>query len=215
MYDKKKKRECKNRGDIMKFTKKQKWILLVVIALVLISITKISEINLRETKYTLSAESDGIAVEITGDLKKTSSEKIVVHIEGYVLNPGVYELKEGARVIDAIEVAGGLAENASPQKINLAQRIFDEAYIYIPSEQDENFEVSQLSSVMNSSGKVNINRANVERLMSLPGIGESIAERIIAYRKKHGKFNSIEEIKSVSGIGDRKFEEIEEKISVK
>lgn len=199
----------------MKFTKKQKWILLVVIALVLISITKISEINLRETKYTLSAESDGIAVEITGDLKKTSSEKIVVHIEGYVLNPGVYELKEGARVIDAIEVAGGLAENASPQKINLAQRIFDEAYIYIPSEQDENFEVSQLSSVMNSSGKVNINRANVERLMSLPGIGESIAERIIAYRKKHGKFNSIEEIKSVSGIGDRKFEEIEEKISVK
>ncbi|MCD5415257.1 MAG: helix-hairpin-helix domain-containing protein [Clostridiales bacterium] len=199
----------------MKFTKKQKWILLVVIALVLISITKISEINLRETKYTLSAESDGIAVEITGDFEKTSSEKIVVHIEGYVLNPGVYELKEGARVIDAIEVAGGLAENASPQKINLAQRIFDEAYIYIPSEQDENFEVSQLSSVMNSSGKVNINRANVERLMSLPGIGESIAERIIAYRKKHGKFNSIEEIKSVSGIGDRKFEEIEEKISVK
>ncbi|MCD5410148.1 MAG: helix-hairpin-helix domain-containing protein [Clostridiales bacterium] len=199
----------------MKFTKKQKWIMFVAISLVLISITKINEINFGGTKYTLSAEDEGITVEITGDIGQMENEKIVIHIEGHILNPGVYELEEGARVIDAIEIAGGLTEKASSRKINLAQRIFDEAYIYIPSEQDEDFEISQVSSAMNESGKININTANLEKLTSLTGIGDSFAQRIIDYRKKHGNFKSIEDIKNVKGIGESTFADIEDKISVK
>lgn len=158
-------------------------------------------------------------------------QKIVVHISGNVVNPGVISLEEGSRIIDAINNAGGLTSEADITKINLAYILEDAQKIYIPSKNDEEnaVYVSKESGdngvVTSSSGKekgqneeklmININTANKEEFEKLPGIGSSIATRIVDYRKENGKFNTIEDIKNVSGIGEAKFNNIKSYICVK
>lgn len=148
-------------------------------------------------------------------------EYIMVHISGQVFNPGLIELKNGSRVIDAVNSAGGLKEEADLDRINLAKKLVDEQKIYIPKigeeidiveEEDGSSESTQENSG-DSSNKININTGTKEELMSLPGIGEVLAERIIEYRESNS-FKSIEDIKNVSGIGDKKFESIEDMIIV-
>lgn len=158
-------------------------------------------------------------------------QKIVVHISGQVAKPGVINLKEGARLIDAINEAGGLTSEADISKINLAYVLEDAQKIYIPSVKEKE-EMEYISSgngdgkiVTGGSGQtsnkkeeklmVNINTAKEEELMKLDGIGSSIATRIITYRKENGKFNTIEDIKNVSGIGEAKFNKIRNCICVK
>lgn len=146
-------------------------------------------------------------------------EKIVVHISGEVINPGVITLKDGSRVVDAIDMAGGVTQNADLSKINLAYILEDAQKVHIPSKDEENT-VEEITSQSNSINKeknliININTANEKELQNLPGIGESIAKRIINYRKENGKFNSIEDIKNVSGIGESKFNKIKNNISIK
>lgn len=156
--------------------------------------------------------------------------KIVVHISGNVVNPGVISLEEGSRLIDAINKAGGLTEKADISKVNLAYILDDAQKIYIPSKSDEE-DIAYISEgsgsagiVTSTSGKkenevkeliVNINTATQEELEKLPGIGASIATRIVSYRKENGKFNTIEDIKNVSGIGEAKFNNIKNYICVK
>ena len=158
-------------------------------------------------------------------------EKIVVHISGQVANPGVISLDEGSRLIDAINLSGGLTSKADISKVNLAYILEDAQKIYIPSieDKDETMYISEDSGntgvVTSGNGQtstkkeeklmVNINTANEEQLEQLPGIGTSIATRIVEYRKENGKFNSIEDIKNVSGIGDAKFNKIKDNICVK
>ena len=159
----------------------------------------------------------------------TDTEKIVVHIMGAVKNEGIVELNEGARVSDAINSAGGLAEDADMSKINLAYVLEDGVKIRIPSINDEpteeyittdGVEIVESSSQTtqnggnSKSGLININTANETELDSLPGIGPSIAAKIINYREENGDFASIEDIKNVSGIGDSKFEELKDLICV-
>ena len=159
----------------------------------------------------------------------TDTEKIVVHIMGAVKNEGIVELNEGARVSDAINSAGGLAEDADMSKINLAYLLEDGVKIRIPSINDEHTEeyittdgveiVESSSQTTQSggnskSGLININTANETELDSLPGIGPSIAAKIINYREENGDFASIEDIKNVNGIGDSKFEELKDLICV-
>ena len=157
--------------------------------------------------------------------------QIVIHISGEVTNPGVISLKEGARVIDAINNAGGLTSKADISKVNLAYVLEDAQKIYIPSIDDKEdsvyiLEVSGDTEIVTSGagntenkkeGKlmININTATEEQLQELAGIGDSIAKRIVDYRKENGKFNSIEDIKNVSGIGDAKFNKIKDNICVK
>lgn len=146
-------------------------------------------------------------------------EKIVVHISGEVINPGVITLKDGSRVVDAIDMAGGVTQNADLSKINLAYILEDAQKVHIPSKDEENT-VEEITSQSNSLNKeknliININTANEKELQSLPGIGESTAKKIINYRKENGKFNSIEDIKNVSGIGESKFNKIKNNISIK
>ena len=147
--------------------------------------------------------------------------KIKVHVSGEVLSPGVVEIEEGARIIDAINMAGGLSEEADISKINLAYIVEDATKINIPNIndieeneiitiKDNDFESSEDSKVM-----ININTASVEELQKLEGIGSSIALRIVAYRKENGKFNSIDDLRNISGIGDSKFEKIKDNIYVK
>jgi len=156
--------------------------------------------------------------------------KILVHISGSVVNPGVISLEEGSRIIDAINNAGGLTSEADITKINLAYILEDAQKIYIPSKKDEEnvsyiIQGSGETGIINDSGKlegkkeeklmVNINMANKEELEKLPGIGSSIATRIVEYRKENGKFGTIEDIKNVSGIGEAKFNNIKNYICVK
>lgn len=156
--------------------------------------------------------------------------KIVVHISGQVINPGVISLDEGARIIDAINEAKGLTSEADISKVNLAYVLEDAQKIYIPSINDKEekmyiLEGSGDTEIVTSSGSVqnkkeeklmvNINTANESELQQLPGIGGSIATRIVSYRKENGKFNSIEDIKNVSGIGESKFNKIKDNICVK
>ena len=132
-----------------------------------------------------------------------------VYVCGAVSRVGIYYLDEGARVAEAIDAAGGALENASLDVLNLAALVCDEQKIYVPfeGEQLETEQVLQSYTASGaSSGKVNINTASKEELMSLDGIGPSLAIKIIDYRTAHGLFQTINEIRNVSGIGDKKFE---------
>ena len=138
-----------------------------------------------------------------------------VDIKGEVKDPGVYKLKEGSRVIDAINASGGLKENANTYSVNLSKKITDEMVIIVPSN-SENTNVSNNTITQNTknSSLVNINTATTKELLSITGIGESKASNIVKYREENGNFSSIEDIKNVSGIGDSLFEKIKKYITV-
>ena len=140
--------------------------------------------------------------------------KIKVHIIGEINLPGLYELDEGARINDLILLAGGSTENADLNKVNLAYELSDGEQIYIPSIFDENNEYNY-NEVSSNSGKININKATVQDLQTISGLGPSLAQKIIEYRNTNGKFNSIEELKNISGIGEKKFELIKDFVSIK
>lgn len=150
-------------------------------------------------------------------------ENIIIHITGEVNNPGVIKIKENSRLVDVIEAAGGLTENADVNKINLAYIVLDGQKIYIPNmnENIENYINSEAGNGIiiegiNSGNNtlVNINTATQVELETLTGIGPSTALKIINYRKENGKFKNVEEIKNVPGIGDSKYEEIKNNICV-
>ena len=158
-------------------------------------------------------------------IKEDVKNKIIVHVEGCVKNPGIVELEEGNRIFNAIEKMGGLTEEADTTKINLAYLLEDGMKIYIPSKnedysttENENNVVYNSSSNNNSNSsnnlKININTANQAEFEKLPGIGEATALKIISYRKENGKFNTIEDLKNVKGIGTSKFEKIKDYIFV-
>jgi competence protein ComEA len=133
---------------------------------------------------------------------------IFVYVCGAVNQPGVYELPTESRVYEAIAAAGGLKEDAAVASIHQAEILVDEMTIYIPTLSEE------MVLEQESDGKVNINKASKEELMSLPGVGETKATSIIEYRNDHGAFESIEEIKEISGIKDVLYEKIKDLIKI-
>ena len=143
--------------------------------------------------------------------------EIYVHIDGEVKNPGVYKMKIGDRVNDAIQAAGGLTENADKGRINLATKLRDEMKIHISKIGETNSDLSNESKDDNADGNnsklININTASTEELCKLTGIGENKAKLIIKYREKK-KFTKIEDITKVSGIGKKTFEKIKNDITV-
>ena len=140
---------------------------------------------------------------------------IVVHITGEVNKPGVIELEEGKRIIDAIKTAGGAPSKANLTQINLAYVLKDGMKIYIPNIEDKNIEyITTNIGDSDDKEKININLANEKDLQKLPGIGTSTAKKIIKYREENGEFKNIEDIKNVKGIGESKYEEIKEKIEI-
>ena len=147
--------------------------------------------------------------------KSNEKKYYYVDIKGEVKDPGVYKLKEGSRVIDAINASGGLKENANTYSVNLSKKITDEMVIIVPSN-SENTNVSDNTITQNTknSSLVNINTATTKELLSITGIGESKASNIVKYREENGNFSSIEDIKNVSGIGDSLFEKIKKYITV-
>ena len=145
--------------------------------------------------------------------------KIFVHVCGAVKNPGVYELVADSRVIDAVEAAGGVLENSALDAVNLASTISDGEKIWIPTyEEAEEMELAKKvlpdTQIAEDRNKININTADSTLLCSLPGIGETRAQSIIAYREEYGAFESIEEIMKVNGIKENSFQKIKDFIVV-
>ena len=147
--------------------------------------------------------------------ESTTQETVIfVDIKGAVKNPGVYQMKVGDRVKDALEAAGGLTEEADSQKVNLAKRLEDQMVIVVPKvgEEAEEIPAGATSKEEAKEGKVNINTATVEELKTLKGVGEKKAEAIIEYRKKNGSFQTKEDLMKVRGIGKKLFESFQERI---
>jgi competence protein ComEA len=185
--------------------------------------------NLKEDQDGLNGSSPGKEVE----------EKFIIeaYICGYVVNPGVYEFENGSRVIDLLNKAGGPKKEACLEAINLALLLSDSQKIYVPSIDEIKkgkslfFSINDYSSLLNGNNNgsnsnnngsndtsgiqlININLASAIELEPLPGIGSKIAKEIIDYRNKYGFFKNKEDIKNVKGIGDKKYEEIKDLITV-
>lgn len=142
-----------------------------------------------------------------------------VYISGEINKPGVYQIKDGDRLEDLINEAGGLTDKASEKTLNLAQRLDDQMKIYIPNIDEENslenIDPNQAANISASSKSdlININTASKEELMSLPNIGDKRADAIIEYRSAN-KFEKIEDIKNVTGIGDKFYEALKDLITI-
>ncbi|MFI3127646.1 helix-hairpin-helix domain-containing protein [Streptococcus suis] len=172
--------------------------------------------ELPQTEQTLSSQ------EQTDGSSTASSEEpsqLVVDVKGAVAKPGLYTLEEGSRVNDAVDAAGGLTSQADPKSINLAQKLSDEAVVYVASK-DENVSVvasTTASSAMSQEGnesKVNLNTATEADLQTISGIGAKRAADIIAYREANGGFKSVDDLNNVSGIGDKTMESIRPYVTV-
>lgn len=140
---------------------------------------------------------------------------IMVDIKGFVTYPGVYEVLADSRIQDVVELAGGLSPEANPLTFNLAQKVRDEMVIYIGGPDDP--EVTSQAFETSEEGEslvVNLNEASKEELMQLNSIGPAKADSIIQYREDHGGFKTIEELKNVSGIGDKTFENLKDNLSI-
>lgn len=213
---------------IEKLEKRKKEIFLLVI-IIIVAIGMIYSIfsekteNIEEISSVQEEENNAVS---TNNIIEEKIQTIMVHIMGQVNYPGVVELQENARIQDAIEAAGGTTSEADFSKINLAYILEDGMKIYIPKigEEEKQAYITQDSgdtiieeNKKEEEGKlmVNINTASKEELESLPGIGESIATRIVNYRKENGKFSKIEDIQNVSGIGEAKYNNIKNYITVK
>ena len=176
--------------------------------------TELTEMNEEALAIAAIEETD------TEEKTKTKVEKeaitMMADIKGAVVNPGVYQIKEGERVVDLIELAGGLQQDADTAAINFALHVHDEMAIYVPriGEVIDSFLPSQLGESA-GKGTVNLNSAQSSELQTLPGIGPAKAEAIIEHRETNGPFKSIEDLKNISGIGDKTFEKLKDLISVK
>lgn len=167
-------------------------------------------------------EADPLSKEKSADAKE--KEIIMVDIKGQVKMPGVYKADEGERIIDLISRAGGLTELADQTQVNFAEHVVDAMVIYIPA-------IGEAGNVgagpnggqpmqvaggpSQGQGKINLNKADEGELQKLPGIGPAKAAAIIEYRSTSGPFKTVEDLKNVSGIGEKTFEKLKDLVIVK
>lgn len=210
--------------------KKRKIIFFIMIIIICVGVMIIKDkINSdsNEGVYVLSEEDNKMSInEENSNTKKEkeveniSTKEVTVYVSGAINNPGIVTLNQGDRLSDAVDKLGGMTEDADFNQVNLAIKVEDEKHYIIPKIGEkieipvEQRQESALENKENST-KININSATIEELDTLPGVGEATANKILNYRNENGKFNSIEEIKNVNGIGDKKYEEIKDLISVK
>ena len=197
-------------------------ILLFVLIIIGVGIVLNKNIN-REDNFMVNRTSDIIE---SNPAMQIEIPPLIIHIAGAVKNPGVYQLKPTDRIVDVVKIAGGASEEANLDLINLAALLKDGQKIIIPyktySETGEEINANTYSytasadssSTDSTSAKININNANAAMLQTLSGIGPVLSERIIEYRNQNGLFGVIDDIKDVSGIGEKKFEGIKDLICV-
>lgn len=230
-------------GDIItfKYRYRKQIIIGISIFLILLTIGTITIVSLTKQKD----EEEPLIVEKKEPPKKKKTkekeeeQEVKVDIKGAVNSPGIYSLTSSARIIDVIEKAGGLTENADTSVINLSKKLIDEMVIIVYTRAEvRNFEITKekeaivqercnqkdqnalkndacITNTQNkTSRKVSINTGTLEQLMTLTGIGEAKAKDIITYREKNGPFKRIEDLTKVSGIGENTFAQIKEDITL-
>ncbi len=155
---------------------------------------------------------------VTPTAKKASpavTSQVFVHVAGAVKNPGVYKISEGSRIIEAVNKAGGFAKGADENSLNLAAKVKDSQKIEVLIKQPTSSSgVSSATSVRQDNQIINLNTATEDQLDELPGIGETMAKRIIEFRQDKGSFTSVDQLKDIEGIGDKKFERLKDKVAI-
>ena len=213
----------------MWFLSKREKLLIGMIVLLVIALCGTFYMNKIDDGETIvtSSNSEDIKQEIDStdeDNKKVEAPDMAVYIIGAVQKPGVYKIYDGIRMSDMIALAGGALPDADLNKLNLAKKLTDQDKVYIPkigekiedmqAYSENNSDITITSSSESTSLKVNINTASLSQLDTLPGIGPTYAQNIIDYRNAKGRFKSIEDIKDVTGIGDKRFDSIKELITI-
>ena len=204
--------------------KNKKKVIIISIILIILILTLL--------KINISKKDESVVIKEDNELLITEdkdSNLYYVDIKGAVANPGVYSIESNKRVIDAIKMAGGLLDNSDTTNINLSKYVTDEMVIVIYTKEElekinnsidysfndayQDYNNSKNKSSDNNN-LININSASLEELKTLPGIGDTKAKSIIDYRESNGKFNSIEDIQNVKGIGSSLYEKIKNNITV-
>ena len=207
--------------------KKKIYIFLLILFICPISLFVKDKLSSKEEVYVLTDENNTLednqsSNEEIEELKKEDNidnKEITVYISGEVKKAGIVILKSGDRLATAVEKLGGTTNKADLNKVNLAMKVEDEQHYIIPKigeeVSEESVEVTNKEVSSQESSKININTATIEELDTLPGVGEAIANKIVNHRSENGEFKTVEEIKNVNGIGDKKFENIKELICTK
>lgn len=190
---------------------------LIGIAVLVIMVAVLAGRNLigtaTATEFELSSAASSIDEIVSGE-ETHKTETLYVHVSGCVAKPGLYELEAGSRLASAIEAAGGFTEDAACDSVNLARRLEDGEMVVVSPASAESSAGEATPEAKVASSLVNINTATVEELEQLPGIGPSTAQKIVSDRMANGSFKSLDDLKRVTGIGDKKFEAISELICV-
>lgn len=193
-----------------------KTLLLLFLCINLCGCHKSKSLEVQQTEQTKEVQPPIKEEKETKETKETP--KVCVYVCGSVNHPGVYMLEESARLYEAIEAAGGVKEDAAQETMNQARQVEDGERIYVPSMLElENGTVTLETGMQENSnrdGKIDINTAGKEELMTLPGIGQSKAELILSYRETKGRFGKIEELMEIEGIKEGVFNKIKDKIIV-
>ncbi len=221
--------------SIFNFVKKYKHLILrgIIILIMILGSVMVYLFKESESKEIIDEDNINVMEEVPVEEEKeeVKEKNITIDVKGEVNKPGVYELPVGSRVIDAIKISGGTTTKADTSMLNLSKVLADENVIIVYNKYSQqsikyvekecncdacinNSNVSSGSSENSTSQKISINKATKEELMNLNGIGESRAIDIINYRNANGLFKSIEDLKQVSGIGDKLFEKIKDQITI-
>ena len=198
----------------MKNIRKYIYIITIIIFIIFCIMVIIRKRELKDNNVNYTVNKEDIIV--NNDKINDEEEYIYVDIKGEVINPNVYKIKKGLRVIDVINLAGGLTEESDTSNINLSKIVTDEMVIVIKSKNNEEVYIDSDVDINNNNNNnqlIDINTCTIDELLTLPGIGESKANNIIEYRKKN-KFNTINDIMNVSGISESLFNKNKEYIKV-
>ena len=201
---------------------KNKYLLITIILVFTLITVMVINLNANSKEYIIG-DTDSSTIQdesIAEDAEEENYEqeensKVTVFVSGEVLNQRVVEIEKGKRLIDAVEICGGLTENADLNAVNLALVLEEEGHYIIPAIGDTNVvNATNLNQMNSSSNLVNINSADIELLKTLPGVGDVLGQRILDKREELGKFTSIDQLNDVSGIGDKKFSDIKGKVTI-
>ena len=196
----------------------------ITVAMVILGIIVCAGMALFSKRSGITIESEERSTEesYAQETEESKSDPFPVYICGEVNLPGIYKLQSAAYLYELIDLAGGLTENADRDHLDMVYKVENSQSIYIPSinaqEEGEGLFVPRTDNEgkadNSNGGKVNLNSANESDLMTLPGIGEKTAKKIVAYREEHGRFSSLEELMQVPGIGESKYEVIRDLICI-
>lgn len=199
--------------DIDKIKRGLKIVLIVALIIIFVKVMNTDFFSTSDDGITVQKAYDSSTKDSLNDESDEDTEYIYTHITGEIKKPGVYKMKAGTRMDDLVKEAGGLTDEADINQINLSEKLVDEERIIVPSKSEVSEEGITSAAIDAKTKKININKASLSELMTLPGVGEKTAQKFIDYREQK-KFKKIEDVMNIEGIGENKFKNIKDYISV-